>query len=822
MSKRILLSAAMLFCGILTVFAQVSDTLGFSTASASNVAELLRGKVSGVRVSQIDGNPAGLMNVNIRGINTLRTNNQPLWIVDGAIVSYDLNDNIDAFWQYGESNYTAPLNPLSFLAASEIESIEVLKDASATALYGSRGANGVIIIKTKKSSLAEKRFSFDANAGVNTYPKSISNGYVSVLHNYRAALDGNIDKTSYNFSATFRHDGGSMPRMGSNYGSVKANFNTQANRAIWLGFNALLSAGQSSSTTGTAYFGSPSYNLAVRDESLASGTTPELWKNNYDDDSKDYRALASSQLIFNITQGLRAKALVGIDFQDNTRYIWYGDGLPLGSKSEDNVQGGAAAILSSVMFNYNGRAELEFNRFFNEVHHFKASAGWEMLGYINKFNTMNKLDFATYELRAKGLNLGNSAVNNRNFQRSYNHHAVFAHAEYSFRDFVGADASYRFDWTPKYKGNIMDHYPAVNAWVDLHNILFRDFKSVSYLKVKGGFGISGNEKYVPYELFSNYLSSGWPTPESGTEAFYDGMDRIRTKELNVGLNVGFLSDRYFIGVTYYDRSTLDSFEMFCNGAKYPEADYWGWKDPSFVFSRVSEISNRGFEFDFRGVLINNNSFKWTVDANVSYNVNAVVSSNADDFPGKNVGHNLYCTCNTVGLPVSSFFGYKTDADGNICDITGNGIISYSDKIVLGNSIPKCYGGLQTVLSFGQFSVELQMDGAAGFGIANVNSLIKDGFFDADGQMALSEKYIEKGDYLRLSQLGVKYNLPCSNIKWLKGLDIRLSMNNIYTFTSYSGWNPDVNCFGVSTLANGYDYGSFPSARSVILGISLKF
>lgn len=821
MSKRFIILAAMLLCSSTMGFAQVSDTLGFSTAAASNALELLRGKVSGVRVSQIDGNPSGLMNVNIRGINSLRTDNQPLWIVDGAMVSNELNTNINAFWQYGESNYTAPLNPLSFLAASDIESIEVLKDASATALYGSKGANGVIIIKTKKFSPSEKRFSFDANSSFNTYPKSVSNGYFSLSHNYRAALDGGTKNTSYNFSATYRHNDGYMSRLGSDYGSVRANFNTQANKVIWFGFNALLSVGESSSTTGTAYFGAPSYNLSVRDELLSSGITPASWAQNYDDDSKDYRVVTSSQLIFNILKSLRLKGSIGIDFQDNSRYIWYGDGLPLGSKSTDNPGGGAAAVLSSVLFNYNGKVELEFKRYFAKVHDLSACAGVEMYGNINKFNTMNKRDFATYELRAKGLNLGNSAVINRNFQREYAHMAAYSHVDYSYRDYAGADVSFRYDRTPRYRKYINDLYPAFNAWVDLRNILFRDFTTVSSLKIKGGYGISGNEKYVPYELFGDYLTSNWTEPASGTEAFHDGMERLRTKEMNVGLNVGLLSDRVILGVVYYDRSTSDTFEMYCNGAKYVEADYWGWTDPSLLFSRTSMISNRGFEFDACGTAIENKLMKWTMAFNLAYNINRVMSSNPEDFAGKNVGENLYCTCNTVGLPVSSLFGYRTDSDGNILDITGNGIISASDKVVLGNSIPKYHGGIQTNLSIGDFSVEMLIDGAAGHSIANVNSLVKDGFFDADGKMALTENYIEKGDFLRLSQIGVRYDIPCSKIKWIKGMNVRLSMSNIYTFTSYSGWNPDVNSFGVSTLANGYDYGSFPSARSVILGFSIK-
>lgn len=819
MSKHILFVPVFLLLVFGQANAQVVDSSGFVSSAATNAVELLRGRVSGVRVSAIDGNPSGVMNIHIRGLNSLRSDNQPLYIVDGAMVSSELNDNVDAFWQYGELNYTVPLNPLSFLAPSEIESIEVIKDASATALYGSRGANGVVIINTRKSSSPNKNFSFSANAGVNLFEASKT---PTILHNYRAAFDGHSGKTFYNISATFRHHSGNMSRMHANYGSLKANFNTQANKSIWFGFNALLSAGQSSSTTGTAYFGAPSYTLALRDPALSPGIGLDTWKNNYDDDAMDYRALASSQLIINLVKSLRLKASVGIDFQDNARYIWYGDGLPLGQKSAENIDGGAASILSSLIFNYNANVGLEFKRYFGKVHLLTASAVFETYGFLSKFNTMNKLNFATHELRAKGINLGNSPVNNRLFQRGYSHLSWFATADYKYADIAGANLAYRMDWTPRYKDLIVNHYPALNVWTDFQKAFFKDFKAVSSLKIKGGWGISGKEKYIPYELFGNYLTGGWYTPEAGTEAFYDGMDRLLTKELNVGVEAGFLSDRLSFGVVYYDRVTSDSFQMFCNGAKYIDTDYWGWRNPSLVFERVSSVSNKGFEFDFNGTLIQQRNFKWSLSANLSYNINRVVSSNLEDFAGKNVGKNLYCTCNTVGLPVSSLFGYKTDESGNLSDVTGEGIISVSDKVVLGSSIPVVFGGLQTVLAFGNFRVELLVDGAAGHKIANVNNLIRDGFTDSTGQIALTGKYVEKGDYLRLSEVGIGYTFPFENVKWIKGLDLRLSGHNLATITSYSGWTPDVNVFGISALANGYDYGSFPSARSLILGVSLLF
>lgn len=181
----------------------------FAVMAADNAAELLIGE-SGVRVSGTDGNLFGLLNVNIRGLNSLRTDNQPLWVVDGVSLSVAATGFEDAFWQYGEQTFTAQRNPLAFLNPSEIEKIEVLKNTTATALYGSRGANGVILITTKRGHLSERNIHWDSRLGVNF---NNLGGKAGISHNHRVSFEGirNGGATNYNISASFRRIGGSAP-----------------------------------------------------------------------------------------------------------------------------------------------------------------------------------------------------------------------------------------------------------------------------------------------------------------------------------------------------------------------------------------------------------------------------------------------------------------------------------------------------------------------------------------------------------------------------------------------------------------------------------
>lgn len=816
MKKAIISALTLLYCAF--CFAQniVEDPYGFISSSSANVAEILRGGISGVRVTSIDGNPVGGTNINIRGVNSLRTDNQPLWIVDGVMLSSDLGENLDAFWQYNEQSYTAPLNPLAFLDPKQIESIEVIKDIYATAIYGSRGANGVVIVKTRKPVKGERNFIFDANAG-------LSFGYKPGFnHNYFLSFSGEHGSTSYNMSGTFRKTSGTVDRNNSVTGSFKGNFETHANKVVWFGLNALLSVGKISSPYGVTYLGLPSYTLSLRDATLSPGTATEDWVSDYDDDAEDYRAVLGTFVRFNVGRSLYFKLSGGFDMQNNARYIWYGKKTYLGRISPDNQYGGAASNLISYLLSYNGAFEVNFDRYLGVNHHLKAGLLAEIVGNSNKFNTLNGINFIFDELRARSLKVGAFDTRLHKFIRDYNHFGGYVTLGYDYKGIVGLSGVLRADYTPKYLSNELNLYPAGEAFVDIRKAFLPSSAIVTGLRLKGGYGISGREKYVPYELFGNYLSSAWYTPAPGTSTFYDGLDCLRTREAGVSLELALLSDRIRFNAGFYDRETEDAFKMYRMGHPMSNTSTtYVWEGCEKVFDRVSSVRNQGLEFDLGAAIVRRGDWKWDLNFNVAYNTNIVSSSNMEDFNGRAVGNGIYCTCNALNMPVSSLYGYRSDANGNYMDLTGEGRIDDADKEILGSTIPLVSGGLQTTLSYKGLSLCVKMDGAAGHNIANVNNIVRDGKTDYTGLICLSSAYIEKGDYLNLSLVGLNYSIPLKS-KTVRELAVRLSARNLATVTSYSGWNPDVNCFGASTLTAGLDYGSYPLCRIIMLGAAIKF
>ena len=798
----------------------VKDTLGFSKSTAQTPAYLIKGMVPGVRVSLQDGNPNGAVNTNIRGINALHSDSQPLWIVDGVMLTNGLSQNLNAFWQkggfttkgdllpdYSELSYCQPLNTMAFMNPYDIESIDVIKDMSATAIYGSQGANGVIIVRTRTPKNGERNINAAANCIVDFGNRTGAAFRPGVNSNYTAGVGGSLKNVYYDISAFFRNTNGIVQNVGSNYGGLKLSLQTKANSVIWFGMNTTLSAGNQSNTTGAAYLGKPSMMMVSRYPNRFSGDSIDGWINGYEDKSQDYRALTSIFIRVNFTPNFFLRGDFGADFESNTRRIWYGDGTSFGASAK-----GAASIMSSTLLNFNGKLAFEYNRFIADKHHITASLAAEGVGNKNKFGVMNGTTFGLQNLRTGGISAMTSRASAYKFSRDYMLWGVYGHLNYDFDGYFGLDALYRADFSTKYTGNKHIGYPAANAYLDLGKIFFPGWNAISRLRIVGGYGTAGREEYVPMELIGNYMTN-YPQVQKGLEVFYDGLNRVYSKEWNVGVEMSFLTGRINLSVGYYDKNTTDNFFIY-NFTKHA-GEYYVWDKGKIDYSSSGSLFNKGFEFDFDAALIKNKFLVWSLFANLATNINRVTDIDYDNMAGKNIGRNIYVNIMSSGRSVSSLYGYLDDENGKARDLNSDGEITSADKVILGNTIPLVSGSFGSTLSTYGFTLDVLFDGAAGHNIANLNKLI------AQGKNKLSSSYVENGDFLRLARLSVSYDIPLKTVK-VKNLKVSVSGLNLFTATKYKGWNPDVNCFGSSVLSNGVDYGSYPTVRSIVLGLSANF
>ena len=806
MSKiRIAYMAAIVAAVLSPAFAsaQITDSLAFDKAIATSPAEFLRGRVSGVQVHSLDGGVNGALSTHIRGVNSLRAGSHPLWIIDGVMVNSSLDSNRDAFFQYGEQSFPASLNALAYLNAYDIESIEVLKDVSATALYGVRGADGVIIVNTLKPIKEGLDFTWNSDLGYFTGSDGLS-------HRHSFSLTNSIRQTRYMVSGFYRDQEGSLTGDNSNYAGVRAIFDTRSNKTLWFGMNFAAAFGKMSTAPGTAYFGMPSLTLARRDATLFPNDTKEAWEKDYDDDVEERRLTNSVWLAINFTRQLTLKTTVGVDFHSNNRYLWYGNMLSFGAANN-----GAAALASSMMFRFNANSELNWKGFIGKDHKIEAAAGVETVGEFTSNSVMNGTDFFSHELRAKGLSLAGSRPVLHKYNHDHNNFGFYGRFDYAFRDIAGIDGVLRADKTPRYDDSF-NIYGGVNAWVDVHNALLKDFKPVSSLRIKGGFGEAGREQYVPYGLYGDYVGGGYTPVAADIQLFYEALSRVRSIEYTAGIEAGFLNDRIRFAATWFDKLTADTFTSWCFGKD--GGRYWRYAPRREDFRNASLIGNRGLEFDLSADILKTKDLSLSVYGNATLASNQVLRVDEGDAAGHAIGQGLRSNINVVGYQVGAIYGFLEDENGAYIDVTGDGRLDDYDKDIIGNPLPKFYGGFGFNLRWRDLTLDVMADGAAGFDILNLNALMQEGSAPYD----ISESYIEKGDYLKLRRVSLGYNVPVKGIRFIKGLAVRASAYNLLTSTHYSGYDPEVDCFGSSPMSAGLDYGSFPASRRFILGVSVKF
>lgn len=757
------------------------DTLGIAKSVARSTASLLRGEVSGVRVSSLDGSLSGVESVLVRGLNTLRGDSQPVWIVDGVVLSSSAFENRDLFFRsdYAGCAYTAPKDNMSWLNAYEVESIRVIKDMSEAGKYGVWGANGVIIVTTRKAVGSRAlNIHLNSNAGVDFRPKVGDAFRSSFFHNHDLGIDGSSGNNStYKISGFFRSNDGAVKGESDRSLGLAVGFETMANKTFKFGLNSFLNYDKSSSSYGTNYIGATSAMIVSRYPTSFSVDTVQGWLDDFDDDSESLRSASSVYFQIDFLPGFFLKLTGGLDYQNQNRIVWFGDGTAFGHRV-----GGAAGVLNNSLLNYNTGAQLEFTRNFAVYHHFEAGLALDFVGSFNRTNAMCASNFDLPYLRGKGLSNSTGGKRIRKFSRPFNELGYRAYVNYDYKGMFGVSGSFRMDHNMKYRTPALMS-PAANAFVDFRKIFLSGSKAVSELKISGGWGTASREYDLPYEYLGYYILNV-PGIESKADYYYNGLNTLVSSEYNVGLKAGFMSGRFSLGVKYYSKSTDDAFRLMSD-LKIVDKLYENAPEWTMIQERHTGIANSGFEFDVELGLVRSERVNWTLGANLARNINRIVSIDEQDATAAGIVKGLYLAGQEAGCAVS------------------------------GNCIPKISGALDTRLELFGATLDVKLSGASDFEILNANYILK------FPENVISEELFEKGDYLRLDRVGVSYRIPLKS-KAVKELTVSAAGYNLFTFTRYSGWNPDVNSYGIFARSAGADYGSYPLPRSLVFGVNLKF
>ena len=877
--------------------------------ATSNVMQAIAGKMSGVQVVQNSGTPGGDVSILIRGVGTIN-DASPLYVIDGVPVS-------GGMWY---------LNP------NDVESIDVLKDASATAIYGSRGANGVVMVTTKQAQEGHTEINFDYSYGIQhsakTY-KMLDASQYAALHNemrtnagpeyslnpafadpeslgagtdwmdaiFRTApmqkvnlsmLGGN-QKISHATSLGYYTQDGIMKNSSYNRLSLQSNISSKLASNITVRANVNLSAENRrtqpvSTVIQNAMRILPSIPIYDDNGEYAGPTGNAEWNGNalnpvaiineQNYRMKGFRMLSNISLEWEIIKGLKFKttggAELGYDYNNSyiPKYKW---GM---NESKNTMQ----TVTSAYEQLYLWDNTLNYDKAFGK-HRINAMIGTSYQEYKKESvsaagsgrasELTTELDNAT-----KATDVGGNSY--RWALMSY-----MARLHYSYDDRYLLTATFRADGSSKFgKDNRFGYFPSFAAAWNIGNEAFmQSVKPVSLLKLRAGYGQTGNQNIGAY-AFADKLSVNGVYNFGSQRGFESNLVNLiypyllsnpsvkweSVEQYNVGLDIGFLQNRIVANLDFYVKNTRDMLTK----KPVPQTSGTSLEQADWPPVNIGKVLNRGFEFtvntkNFVG------EFKWETSLNMSFNHNEVVSIGGPEILN---GVSLI----REGQPINSFYGYelggiyqtldevftgpvmenrapdkashnpyKNTSPGDMwfVDVDGNGEINDLDRTVIGNPSPDCIFGFNNTFSYKNFDLSIFFQGALGnqvwngvrashesmnstynqlattlerwTGEGSSYSMPRAIYADPNNNSRASTRWREDGAYAKLKNLTFGYTLP---EKWIrkakmKALRLYVSLDNLCTITNYSGLDPEA---GLS----GLDYGVYPSARTYMFGVSVKF
>jgi TonB-linked SusC/RagA family outer membrane protein len=903
-------------------------------SAVAGIDQALQGRAAGVQVTQSSGRPGAPINVRIRGVGTVN-NTEPLYVVDGIPMS---NSDI-----------------LS-ISPNDIESMTILKDASATAIYGSRAANGVVMITTRRGESGRVKVHFSAYTGIsrlykvpdmlntdqyvaladtmysaaNLVPEAvyrdssvISNNTdwidevtrTGSMQNYHLSVSGGSENSNYSLSAGYfdqqgivikshlkrytiransdfhvgeRFSAGSSISISRIYqdpsggGSFRAAYRTAPFLPVYDSTNLGGYAQPSATTTGISDYSNEVANLMLRDQ----------WNTTT-------RLVLSGYLEYEILRGLSYRVNAGA-VQNASRGYSY-------TQAYNN--GNASVKYPTISDGYSNGYKLMIDNLLTYKREFGPSNLSVLLGHNAETNFGENLGVSVEDVPTLFTNVGNWAYIERedgtnNLPQldggdgiSYRLISYFGRVIYDFDSryyFTGSirrDGSSRFG--PEHKWGVFPSF--AGSWRVSNEGFFQSVPVINDLKLRVGWGQTGNQDISNYAYLA-FLETGDHSPAIFGEnqvLFYgaapinvypnSGIKWETTIQTNVGVDVALFENRVLATVDYFIKNTDDML------VKIPIPATAGYHSNADPYLNIGKVQNKGFEFSL-SYRKKEGSFTYDINANAATIRNKVLSLGGSEA----LWNSGLRTKTEEGYSIGSFFGYVADgifqneeeisshafqtpgddpsastAPGDIRfkDLNGNGKIDNddSDKTHIGKSIPSLVYGLNVNLYYKGFDLTMLIQGVYDVDIYNnaaretnlasniPGEYVKDPnkwvsvldywspdntdasvpraiVTDPNNNSRISSWWLEDGSYLRFKTVQLGYTLPMSltgrvNISSFR---IYLAAQNLFTFTRYSGLDPEVGTaahttnVGAPTLNVGVDDGIYPQARTFSVGVTVDF
>lgn len=831
----------------------------FENQPLTRAEDALQSRTAGVNVSKNSGAPGGDIKIRIRGSNSITGNNQPLVVIDGII---------------GED--------LSSLNTNDIQSMDVLKDASATAIYGSRGSNGVIMVTTKKGKAGVPQVSVNYFLSSSVVPKKydilspsefvtlagasseIVNGGADYQDEYfRTALTNNLQVTAsgregrvnYYLSGNMVSQEGIIINTDYQRYSLRSNISVDVTDKFKVGLNIYGSKEDSHNLVAGGSRGAQdvrggvqavlgwnpainyinpdgSYNLQSGFGSIMLNPIAVQNERNGNDIVNNFNT--NLNLSYDIFESFNFSVLAGSMQRILNREIY--QGIPDGSF----IAPASASFSALRSEDYQLSNILTWNKEFGSTR-LKVTGIYELQSSTSRsagFGASNYIFSGIPDAFYLAELAENQSVNANKSKSAID--SYVARAEVRFAENLFVTATMRVDESSRFrKGNRTGYFPSVSAGYNVGHLFLADDSVFNGIKLRAGYGETGNQNVAPYSTFQE-LVTGQNFPFDGSSLDIgvgfgglvdENLTWETTKQFNAGIDFTLIDQRLNLSVDWYKKNTVDLLlekpVLASNGG-------------GTILTNIGEVENTGVDVTLSGAVIDSDNFKWNSDLTMSFVSNKVVDLGGPNqivtaAPFNPAGGSSNWFLLKVGEPLGNFYGYQyLGADAN-------GAAQYSEEQgIIGNGTPNFTWGFNNTLSYKNWDLNFLIRGVHGYDVLNstlgiirlatgnitvpTSAEILDPNSPKSGNNNInSTRNIEDGSFIRLSNLSLGYTIP--TIKgFSNSLKLYISAQNIFTITDYSGYDPEVSSVGVSSsdVTASFDSGALPNPRTITFGVNIGF
>lgn len=921
------------------------DATSLSNIPQPSIDQLMQGRAAGVTVTQNSGQPGSSVSVRIRGVNSLQGSSEPLYVIDGVPVSGD-SRNIGTSGRsiadndQGEGSGSVDVSPLSTLNPNDIESMVILKDASSTAIYGSRGANGVVLITTKKGRNQKGKLSYNTYMGLQRPTNMIQvldlKGYAALqntigeiyglqpqieflntellgdgtnwqqeifadalMQSHQLSFSGGNSTVNYFLSAGYLDQEGTVIGSGFDRFSLRANVNAQLTEWINVGISLTGSRTNEQLTLNNSSNGIISLSLLNNPATAV-----------YNPDGSFAGPVTADEIAFgirnpiaealSISNQLTRNSLLGniyaeFDLSDHFTFrTEFGGnfGNNLSDRFQPTFSYGAIdrGVNSLTVRRENNdfwliKNLLTYQNTFKGKHSVTVLLGQEAQESTWQGIIAQDGDFVSNDVPILGT--GNANDFNDQYKGSSALSSYFTRAIYTLDDKYSVTASLRADGSSNFaEGNKWGYFPSLSAsWILSKEEFMGNSGPFEDIKIYGGYGEIGNQGIPPF-AYGSRLTTVNTGVGTGFEFANFGNPDLKwesSTQVNLGVNFSTLNSKLNATIEVYNKVSKDFLFQFAatdfiTGGGAPGAITAPWIN-------IGEMANKGIDIALNYSDEIANGVNWNSALTVSHYKNEVKELLGDLTLNGSVNletSNQNITITQPGQPIGLFYGYQVEGlfrtlddingapeqfgrpfedalfsttwlgDIKYKDVNGDGVVNTDDRTVIGNPHPDFTFGFQNSFTYKAFDLSIFMQGSYGndvfnaigrtltagnrsytnqspsvldyWSVNNPNSSAPRLARNDTPNTNISDRYIEDGSYLRIQNVTLGYNIPSTILDRMRISSMKVygSIQNLHTFTSYSGYDPEIGSYNQNTTLMGIDNGRYPTPRIYTIGINVEF